>query len=83
MCSSDLIVAIFGRPKSHWTKAGLAATAPGRPPKSDWDNVGKAVSDALNGVAYQDDEQVVIGRVTRRYASRNEPPRTVVTIRRV
>lgn len=77
------VVAIFGRPASHWLKACLRPGAPTRPPKCDWDNVGKAVSDALNGVAYADDEQIVVGRVVRRYAARNEPPRTVVTIRRV
>lgn len=77
------VVAVFGRPKSHWAKSGLASTAPTRPHKSDWDNVGKAVSDALNGVAYLDDDQIVVGRVTRRYASKNEPARTVVTIRRL
>lgn len=77
------VVAIFGRPKSHWGKTGLTATAPTRPHKSDWDNVGKAVSDALNGVAYVDDDQIVVGRVTRRYAAKNEPARTVVTIRRM
>jgi Holliday junction resolvase RusA-like endonuclease len=32
----------------------------------DWDNLGKAVSDALNGVAYRDDNQVMDGRVTKR-----------------
>lgn len=77
------VIAIFARPKSHWTKSGLSPSAPGRPPKCDWDNIGKAVSDALNGVAWNDDEQVIDGRVKRRYASRNEPARTVVTIRRL
>jgi Holliday junction resolvase RusA-like endonuclease len=77
------VVAVFGRPKSHWLKGGLSPKAPARPPKNDWDNIGKAVSDALNGVAYVDDEQVIDGRVVRRYAARSEPARTVVTIRRV
>lgn len=77
------VVAIFGRPPSHWNKTGLSPKAPLRPPKNDWDNVGKAVSDALNGVAYRDDEQVIDGHVRKRYAARNEPARTVVTIRRV
>lgn len=31
----------------------------------DWDNLGKVVSDALNGVAYKDDRQVVDGRVIK------------------
>ena len=77
------VVAVFGRPKSHWGKNGLTAKAPTRPHKCDWDNVGKAVSDALNGVAYLDDDQIVRGCVTRRYASKSEPARTVVTIRRL
>ena len=29
--------------------------------KPDWDNIGKAVSDALNGIAYKDDKQVMGG----------------------
>jgi Holliday junction resolvase RusA-like endonuclease len=77
------VVAVFARPKSHWNKAGLKPDAPARPKGKDWDNVGKAVSDALNGVAYVDDDQVVDGRVVRRYGSRHEPARTVITIRRI
>jgi Holliday junction resolvase RusA-like endonuclease len=36
--------------------------------KPDWDNYGKAVCDALNGVAYHDDAQIVHGTVTKIYA---------------
>lgn len=35
--------------------------------KPDWDNIGKAVSDALNGVAYRDDSQVVHVTVEKRW----------------
>ena len=35
--------------------------------KPDWDNVGKAVSDALNGVIWRDDAQVCDGRSIKRY----------------
>ena len=45
--------------------------------KPDWDNIGKSVSDALNGIAYHDDSQVVDARVRKIYS--NEP-RTVVRI---
>jgi len=31
----------------------------------DWDNYGKAITDALNGVAYQDDRQIVVGKVIK------------------
>lgn len=63
------IVAVFAVPKS-WPKArredalaGLVVPT-GKP---DWDNVGKGVSDALNGIVYEDDAQVVDGRVVKRF----------------
>lgn len=49
---------VFARPKSHLRKSGLAANAPSWPRK-DIDNLEKAVLDALNGVAWNDDSQVV------------------------
>lgn len=39
-----------------------------RPTKTpDYDNVAKAVSDSLNGLAYHDDAQIVDGRVRKFY----------------
>lgn len=38
--------------------------------KPDADNIGKAVLDALNGVAYQDDKAVVDVRVVKIYGDR-------------
>ena len=35
--------------------------------KPDWDNIGKVVCDALNGVAYHDDAQIVRGLVEKLY----------------
>ena len=49
---------VFARPKSHLRKTGLAADAP-QWPRKDIDNLEKAVLDALNGVAWHDDSQVV------------------------
>lgn len=58
------IVVYRPTPKS-WSKAKRGAafwdTA-----KPDWDNVGKLVSDALNGVVYRDDAQIVSGHVLKR-----------------
>ncbi len=55
------VQAMFARPKrrtgEHWCVV-----------RPDWDNVGKIVSDALNGLAYHDDSQVVHGAVTKQYA---------------
>ena len=49
---------VFSRPKSHLRKNGLAPDAP-RWPRKDIDNCQKAVMDALNGIAWEDDSQVV------------------------
>jgi len=74
------IDAVFGRPPSH---KRLGDKAPRRPVKSDWDNVAKAVCDALNGVAYLDDDQIIQAHVTRRYAEPGEPAQTVVIVTRL
>jgi Holliday junction resolvase RusA-like endonuclease len=63
------ITAIFPIPKSV-SKAKRAKMVSGeiRPTiKSDWDNIGKLVSDSLNGIAYHDDKQIVDGRVIKSY----------------
>jgi len=39
----------------------------GKTSKPDWDNVGKIISDAINGLAYRDDSQVVQALVTKIY----------------
>ena len=57
---------VFVRPKSHKTKSGLAKGAP-LYPKCDCDNLAKGVLDALNGVAFVDDSQVVELHVTKAY----------------
>lgn len=36
--------------------------------KPDWDNIGKIVADALNGIAYNDDSQIVEAHVYKRYS---------------
>ncbi len=45
--------------------------------KPDYDNIGKLVSDALNGIAYDDDKCVVDGLIRKFYS---DEPRTVVII---
>jgi Holliday junction resolvase RusA-like endonuclease len=60
----------------------LARAAKPYPPRCDWDNLGKGISDALTGIAWHDDEQVVDGRCRKRYGEPGEAARTVVTIRR-
>lgn len=48
--------------------------------KPDWDNIGKIVCDACNGLAWKDDSQVVDGRVLKHFA---ELPRVEVQIEEV
>lgn len=52
--------------------------SPGKKP--DWDNIGKIICDALNGIVWKDDAQIVDGRVVKLYA---EHPRVEVEIWRV
>ncbi len=46
--------------------------------RCDWDNIGKLVSDALNGVCWHDDSQVEDAHVKKRYD--HERPRTEVEV---
>jgi Holliday junction resolvase RusA-like endonuclease len=68
-----------GVPKS-WTMAKRRRALDGQeiPGKPDLDNVAKAVLDALNGVAYADDTQVVRLVVQKQYSLE---PRLVVTVK--
>ncbi len=54
------IVAVHPVPQS-WTKARKLAAMSGElvPARPDLDNVGKAVLDAMNGITYADDVQVI------------------------
>lgn len=48
--------------------------------KPDWDNTGKLVSDALNGILWVDDKQIVDGRVVKWYGLDPEVILTVETL---
>lgn len=76
------IYAYYGIPKSA-SKKKRADMLSGkiRPTiKPDWDNVGKLIADALNGVAYLDDKCIVDGMVRKFYA---EIPRTDVVLEEI
>jgi Holliday junction resolvase RusA-like endonuclease len=62
------IAFVFVRPKSHYTSKGeLRAGAPSFPGKPDVDKLCRAVLDALTGILYHDDAQVVSLSATKRY----------------
>ena len=78
-----VIECVFERPPSHMTRKGQPSKAARAfPPKCDFDNLAKGVADALTGIAWNDDDQVVDGRCIKRYAATGEAAKTVVTIRR-
>ncbi len=63
------IIAIFGVPVS-WPKKKRLAALQGvlrHTRKPDYDNVAKAVCDALNGIVFEDDCQIVRGYVEKIY----------------
>lgn len=68
------IVALFEPPKSDSKKKRtqkinneIYATR-----KPDWDNIGKVICDALNGVAWVDDSQIVSASVAKIYSEENK-----------
>jgi len=69
-----VIGCVFARPKSHFAKRGLKATAPTLP-RPDVDNLAKAVLDALGG--FLDDTLVEGLTVAKSYG---DPARTEVAI---
>ena len=73
------IIAWFQIPKSKSRKIRFAMAAGQVLPtkKPDCDNIVKIVCDALNGIAYKDDQQVVLAQIRKRYA---EIPKTEVKL---
>lgn len=63
------ILALYPIPKSTSKKRAAAMERceilPAKKP--DWDNIGKIICDALNGLAYKDDAQVVAASVRKQY----------------
>jgi Holliday junction resolvase RusA-like endonuclease len=50
-------------------------------PRGDWDNYAKGVCDAMNGVAYTDDTQIIEGACRRVWAQPGQPGYIDVEIR--
>jgi Holliday junction resolvase RusA-like endonuclease len=73
------IVVYLARPKRLMRKRDpegpILATC-----KPDWDNLGKGVSDALNGIAYADDAQIAWASVAKAYHHKGGYPCTRVKV---
>jgi Holliday junction resolvase RusA-like endonuclease len=85
----DLTVRVRVTPPASASKAMRLAMLEDREPpakRPDLDNIGKAISDGLNGIAYADDAQIVSLTMTKVYADtagvdvlvRPHAPRTFV-----
>lgn len=71
----------FARPKSHFTgKGAIRGGAPDTPGKPDIDKLARAALDALTGVVYVDDSQVVSLRAIKGYG---DTPGTMIEIHEV
>lgn len=75
-----LVRAQMGVPKSDSAKTMLQKLQNMIRPtkKPDWDNIGKIVCDALNGLAWHDDAQIVDARVQKFYS---DEPRVEIIIK--
>jgi Holliday junction resolvase RusA-like endonuclease len=68
------------RPKGHFGKKGLRPSAPAYPAvKPDLTKLVRGVEDALTGIVYRDDAQIVVQRFQKLYG---EPARVIVYIDR-
>jgi Holliday junction resolvase RusA-like endonuclease len=78
------VSAFLPLPKATPKKRRLTRKPTGVP---DWDNLGKQVCDALQGLAFANDAQVVTALVRKRYAvdedGQDTPPRWVVTLEQI
>lgn len=61
-------------PKSYSAKRREACLNGSDKPlkKPDWDNVAKSICDAMNGIIYVDDTQIVEAHITKQYAHQAE-----------
>jgi Holliday junction resolvase RusA-like endonuclease len=72
------IVCLFDRPKSH-SKKRRQYTEP-KTTKPDLDNVGKAILDALNEIAYNDDGQVFMLTIAKWYVGPCDSAGTMIEV---
>lgn len=76
-------------PLDEWLQVTvmIARERPKKPanpyPAPDWDNFGKAVCDAMEGIVYVNDKQIVDGRCIKMYAQPDEEGYIIVEINAV
>jgi Holliday junction resolvase RusA-like endonuclease len=63
---------------ASWSKAKREAAGEWDTRKPDRDNIEKLVADALNGIAYADDAQIVAGEVEKRLSATGQEKLVVI-----
>jgi len=66
------VVAQYQWPKSMSAKKRAFPGAEWKSSVPDWDNLGKIISDSLNGIVWTDDARVAAGHVWKKYGDRSE-----------
>ena len=77
------IVFRFNRPKFHYGKKGVRPSAPAHNTSArcgDLDKLQRATFDALTGVAFDDDRQVISVNASKRYCAEGEPQGALITV---
>lgn len=73
----------FKRPASHYGKHGLRSSAPMHcvsARNGDIEKLVRSTNDALTGVLFDDDRQVVSLTASKRYCTENEQPGAIITL---
>ena len=77
------VVFLFQRPKSHYGKKGLRSTAPAYCTSAllgDIDKLLRSTNDALTGILFDDDRQVVSVNAQKRYCVGAEQSGAIITL---
>jgi len=73
----------FPRPKSHFNKRGLSPSAPQHCTSArngDLDKLLRSTNDALTGILFDDDRQVISIDATKRFCIGDEPLGAIITL---
>ena len=77
------VVFRFQRPTAHYLKNGLRPTAPyyvTSARNGDLDKLLRSTCDAMTGILFDDDRQVVSINAIKRYCNTNEQPGAIITL---
>jgi len=77
------VVFRFPRPKSHFNKSGLRTSAPKACTSASHGDIEKLVrstNDAMTGILFDDDRQVVSLNASKRYCEAGEPAGAIITL---